>query len=341
MYRSHGLLLLAGLAGACTGQIDDAAPWTPPPDIEFAEQSVDFACSSDVGIDAPLRRLSQSQLNNTLNDLLDELFGPEAAAVRDEVSSAAAGIPSDQRLGAAQDGQLLFFRSDQAVGSGAVEAHYAIGLALGQSLSQPERLVAMGFECATNADPADDAACLDRFVRELGDLTHRRTLADEEFAFYRTEAYDGGDVVDPIALADLVVALVVQPNFVFHVEGVGGLTPREAANRLSYHLWDTMPDAQLRADADSGRLLTDEGWSDAIDRMLADDRVYRSVRPFLLEWFRFDQLYAASEGRGADFDAIAGDLELDRSFDQAVEEEIADLFVHTLRSGGTFRDFFL
>ncbi|MFT5356769.1 MAG: hypothetical protein ACI9KE_003995 [Polyangiales bacterium] len=287
-----------------------------------------------------MRRLSRTQLDNTVGDIITALAPSEASAVLTELSSAVGGVPTDQRAEASQAGQLLFFRSDQAVGRSAVTAHYQIGLAAGAALSTPERLNAMGFDCATNGDSADDAECVDRLVRRIGALTHRRPLMDDEFAFFRRETY-AGDSVDQVDLADLIAKLFVQAHFVFHVEGVGALNAYETANRLSYHLWDTMPDEALFEAAASGRLLTDEGWQEEIQRMTADVRVENMVRSLLLEWLRFDQLNMPSSGNGADFDAITEGLELDAGFDDAVEAEIVDLFLHTLRSGGSFEDFFL
>lgn len=337
LHRVAGVLALGCFA--CQGVIE-APRWMPPED-EFSEAQVDFECGVDVPLDPPMRRLSRTQLTRTLEDTLAR-FGVDEGAVLREVEGAVAALPADLRTTdeRQQQGQLAFFRADQSVGPAAVEAHYRLGIALGEALSAPERLRGAGYDCLAS-EGATDAACIDRFVRELGRLTHRRPLREDEFRFYRDEVYLGGDTVGRDDVRDVVTVLFAQPNFLFHVEGTGALDGYELANRLSYHLWDTMPDEALFAAAESGDLLTSEGWAREVERVLADDRARAAITSFLREWFRFDHLNVASSGRGADFEAIAGDLDLDASFDAAVEDELIDLFLHVVRSGGTFEDFFL
>jgi len=54
--------------------------------------------------------------------------------------------------------------------------------------------------------------------------------------------------------AQLVVEAMLQsPNFLFRVERGGAAKPYEIASRLSYFLWDTMPDSALFAGRESGR----------------------------------------------------------------------------------------
>lgn len=334
-------LALFALLG-CQGTIGETTPWEPR-ETEFSPGEVDFVCEGDAEVPSQLRRLSRTQLQHTVADVMARLLGPAEA---ETVVAALAGdldtIPPDLRLGSeTQEGQKLFFRSDQSVGEDAVAAHYRLSSAIGAQLATPERLDAMGASCATDSDDANDGACLDMLVDTVGTLTHRRPLDDTERLFYRDEVYTDGDLVGLPALADLFTVLFAQPQFLFHVEGTGGLTPYEAAARLSYHFWDTMPDAALMDAAASGRLMTDEGWTEEVERVLADDRARQSLQAFIEEWFRFDELHPASSGSGADFTQITEGLTLDAAFDDAVRAEPVELLLHTLRSGGTLEDFFL
>ncbi len=329
-----------GLLG-CQGIIDE--PNWMPPDDEFYEAEVDFECPADrAPVDAPLRRLSRTQLENTVRDTLTALLGEgESGVVMNEINRELGAIPGDLRTTDSdqQEGQLAFYRADQSVGGSAVDAHYGLSLQLGEALTTPSRLDALGSGCLMVGN--SDGACIDGFIRRVGDLTHRRPMQEDEFRFYRDEVYTAGDLITLEDLRDVVTVLFAQPNFLFHVEGTGTLTAHEAANRLSYHLWDTMPDDALRASAASGDLLTSEGWQAEVTRVLADPRSEQAFRSFLTEWLRFDHLNTASTGTGADFEAIAGDLDLDAEFDRAVEDELVDLFAHVVRTGGTFEDFFL
>lgn len=340
------LSILMALTG-CQGTIGETTPWEPR-ETEFSPGEVDFVCDGDVEVPSVMRRLSRTQLHHTVADALERLLGPtEADTVLATLTPDLDTIPPDLRLGSeTQEGQKLFFRSDQSVGEDAVAAHYRLSTAIGAQLATPARLDAMGAECATDTDDANDGACLDRLIDTIGTITHRRPLDDAERLFYRDEVYTEGDLVDLPALADLFTVLFAQPQFLFHIEGTGGLTPYEAAARLSYHFWDTMPDAALMDAAESGRLMTDEGWTEEVERVLGDDRARQSLQAFMEEWLRFDELRPASSGSGADFEQITEGLTLDgftldESFDDAVRAEPVELLLHTLRTGGTLEDFFL
>ena len=144
--------MLLGVSGSllgCQGIIDE--PNWMPPDDEFYEAEVDFECAADrAPVDAPLRRLSRSQLEHTVRDTLIALLGEgEAAVVMNEVDREMGAIPGDLRTtdGDQQAGQLAFYRADQSVGGSAVDAHYGLSLQLGEALTEPSRLNAIGTAC--------------------------------------------------------------------------------------------------------------------------------------------------------------------------------------------------
>jgi hypothetical protein len=68
------------------------------------------------------------------------------------------------------------------------------------------------------------------------------------------------------------------------------LTPYEVASRLSYLLWNTMPDDALFAAAASGELATPEGVEKQARRLLADPRAHAAVLQFHSEWLRFSSM---------------------------------------------------
>ena len=317
----------------------------PPPTVVpgGGRVQVDFACdgAGGAGPDAPMRRLSRRQLGRTIEDVFEALLGPAAAVAYTEIESALTALPVDQRVEAegGQHGQQLFLRSDQSLGEATARSHVGLSEAIATALAQPARLDAMGLSCLTNADVGDDGACLDELVRRVGELTHRRPLDSDEQAFYR--GVYPAERAELAAIRGLLTVLFAQPHFLFHVEGAGDLSAYEAASRLSYQFWDTMPDQSLMDAAASGILLTSQGWAEQTARVVADPRARAAIESFLLQWLRFDQLNEASSGNSPDFDAITGGLSLDASFDQAVREELIDLFMHVLQTGGTFEDFFL
>jgi hypothetical protein len=97
--------------------------------------------------------------------------------------------------------------------------------------------------------------------------------------------------------------MLQSPNFLFHVEAGpdGTATNYDIASRLSYLLWDTMPDAALFEQAAKGELQTPEGRMRAARRMIADARAKQALDEFFDEWLRFDRVINAVKSRAAAF----------------------------------------
>ena len=85
----------------------------------------------------------------------------------------------------------------------------------------------------------------------------------------------------------------------------------ELASRLSYFLWSTMPDDQLRADADALRLVDPDRLLGHARRMLKDDRIRRLAIEFTCQWLQihdFDQLDEKSEVHFPRFAELRADM---------------------------------
>jgi hypothetical protein len=68
------------------------------------------------------------------------------------------------------------------------------------------------------------------------------------------------------------------------------LTDFELASRLSYFLWNTMPDAQLFELAGAGKLKDDRTLEAQVRRMLADPKAWSFVRAFADQWLNVEQI---------------------------------------------------
>src|SRR6185436_12488942 len=130
------------------------------------------------------------------------------------------------------------------------------------------------------------AACRARFVREFGLKAFRRPLDAGEQSRY--EALMKGDA-DFVKSAQVVVEAMLQsPNFLFRLDTTPDpkLKSWAAANRLSYSLWDTMPDAALFAAAQRGELATRAGLEKQTRRLLADPKAHEALNEFVSQWLR-------------------------------------------------------
>ena len=102
--------------------------------------------------------------------------------------------------------------------------------------------------------------------------------------------------------AQLVVEAMLQsPHFLFHLEDTGNakMRPYAAASRLSYALWDSMPDDALLAAAGRGELDTPEGVARAARRMLDNPKAHEALDEFVAQWLRFDRVLTATKERRA------------------------------------------
>ena len=140
------------------------------------------------------------------------------------------------------------------------------------------------------------AGCADKFLRSFGLRAFRRPLTDAEFRRYKAVFRKGAiRTSDFLSGAQLVIEAMLQsPKFLFRA---GESRPYAIASRLSYFLWDTMPDETLFRAAAAGELSTAAGVNKAIERMIADPRARDAVDEFAAEWLRFDLAQTAVKDR--------------------------------------------
>jgi Protein of unknown function (DUF1592)/Protein of unknown function (DUF1588)/Protein of unknown function (DUF1587)/Protein of unknown function (DUF1595)/Protein of unknown function (DUF1585) len=141
------------------------------------------------------------------------------------------------------------------------------------------------------------AACRTRFVREFGLKAFRRPLDPAEQKRYETLASRETDFLKGAQL--VIEAMLQSPSFLFRLEEAPDAKwkPYVTASRLSYTLWDTMPDAELFAAAARGDLSTPEGVEKVARRMLAQPRAREALNEFVAQWLRFDRILTASKDR--------------------------------------------
>jgi len=236
-------------------------------------------------------RLTHAQWNNTVR----ELFG-----LPDDMDFTT-GLRGDPPVGGFvfdnPGGQLVV---DQALWGGYQRAVAEIAIYATDPARLPSLVAAAG----------DDATRRDAFLADFGRRVHRRPLTDAELGEYRAlfmaapSLYEGlGGITAGVRL--VIEAALQSPSFIYRVElsdtpdgEVIPLDGYEVASRLSYLLWNSMPDEALFAAADGGALLTVVGARDEALRMLEDPRAAEVVVGFhsqLLDAYRYDAITAAPE----------------------------------------------
>jgi hypothetical protein len=313
----QGLLVLTIALGACNGWVGDPGasksggprgPGDPP------VEEMPVAC--DLGVPqagvAPLRRLSPVQYANTVRDLVGD--------------TSAEPIVDDEAMVVTERGVRQFRDAAELV------------LARRESWSREV------FPCAT--DGAPDDACASRFIDSFAARAFRRPITEDERGWlegvYRDALAEGMTFDEAMGIAFEVI--LQSPQFIYlnetGVEGATGstrpLTQFELASRLSYFLWNTMPDEALFTAAQDG-VLDETGLRAQAERMLEDPRTQQTVQRFFWHWLQLNggRLHNSLEETAKDGELFP---EYDRELQAAMRTEFEALVRDTFESGGSFED---
>jgi len=154
--------------------------------------------------------------------------------------------------------------------------------------------------------PADQGEAARAFITSFGKRAYRRPLTDDEVARYEQVFADGVAILEGGTDFEKGVRLCLQaflqsPHFLYRVEastetnsdGLILLSDWEIASKLSYMLWNTMPDDALFAAAEAGELSTPDGILAQAQRMFDADReaAHEMVRSFHSQLYQFDHYY--------------------------------------------------
>ncbi len=116
-------------------------------------------------------------------------------------------------------------------------------------------------------------------LRAFAERAFRRPVADAELQRYAALAKPGG--------LEAFRAILCSPDFLFTGLEGGAYT---LASRLSYFLWDSLPDEELLARAKAGDLGEPAVLRAQVERLLRDPRSQRFVEHFLDEWLDLHNL---------------------------------------------------
>ena len=172
---------------------------------------------------------------------------------------------------------------------------------------------------------AEEAACASKILNTLATRAYRRPVSaagpemDTLLGFYRTGretgSFDSG-------IQRAVARVLVDPNFLFRFEREPAnvapgtafrLSELELASRLSFFLWSSVPDEELRDAAVRGQLKNPAVLERQVRRLLADPRADALVSNFAGQWLFLREL------KNVRPDSPDFDENLRRSFQQETE----------------------
>ncbi|WP_206028649.1 DUF1592 domain-containing protein [Thalassoroseus pseudoceratinae] len=135
-------------------------------------------------------------------------------------------------------------------------------------------------------------ADIERLMRRFATRAFRRPVEDAAILPYVQMAQqsldDGNSMVS--ALRTGYRALLCSPRFLYLQETPGQLDSYAIASRLSYFLWNSMPDDELLQLAEADRLQDETVIRQQVERMLTSPKGQQFVEDFASQWLDLDEI---------------------------------------------------
>ena len=142
------------------------------------------------------------------------------------------------------------------------------------------------------ADAADRKQRLREFCTRFAERAFRRPLTEAHKRLYIDHQFDAAPDLDT-AVKRVVLLVLKSPWFLYRELDANSIDKTgaafDAAARLSFGLWDSLPDAELRKAAADGQLNTRAQLAKQSERMLKDARCHTKIRDFFLLWLKVEQ----------------------------------------------------
>jgi hypothetical protein len=139
------------------------------------------------------------------------------------------------------------------------------------------------YSTVASKDPEADAR---RLLADFLPRAFRRPVAAEEVERYvgLVKQRLADDDAFEVAMRTAYKAALCSPDFLFIKQSPGQLDHWAVASRLSYFLWNSMPDDELFALAEKGKLHDAAALRGQVERMLKDPKAERFVVDFTDQW---------------------------------------------------------
>ena len=251
--------------------------------------SFDYSTVDDPGYE-PMRRLTHRELDNTLRDLLGADF-----TLTDRFPAELTGAS-----GFDNTANTLFLEST-LMERYIAAAERVVELMLPSApVTEAGRRAHKLVFIATPGGGLGDEEAAELVLRHFLARAYRRPSGEADVARalgqYRAARQSGQPFKDAVKV--VLQAILISPKFLLRAETpaqTAGSEPYrisdwDIASRLSYFLWSSMPDAELRDLARRGELRDPAVLEAQVDRMLADPRADTLGTSFAAQWLGFEQV---------------------------------------------------
>lgn len=285
-------------------------------------------CTPGVPVTSQIARLTNAQYDQTISDLLGVT-----------TLTAANGVAPSTILATDQSGSIT---------SLAWSSYQSVADKIATQVMADTTLKGNFLKCTFTGD---GSACLKDTITTFGRRAFRRPLSTDEIASFTKIITNGAKITatgTPTDVAGtLLYMFLISPSFLQRAEitntsdGNGNFTlsSYEVASRLSYLLWNSMPDDTLSTAADNNQLSTAAQILTQAKRMLMSDRARSKVSAF--------HQYYLLMGTNTRWDTIIHDSSLFPAFDSSMVgtlETETQMFFDNIVFGskaGTFQDLLL
>ena len=184
-------------------------------------------------------------------------------------------IPPDDRSAGYERGTAVSKAWVQATTDGAIETASYVAANLAELSGVPN-------------GAANRKKLLQDYCEKFVERAFRRPLTPEQKKLYIDHQFEAAADAET-AVKRVVLLVLHSPRFLYREVGVEGDAFGVAA-RISFGLWDSLPDDELIKAAATGRLKTREDVVRETERMIKDQKAHTKMRAFLLRWLQLDQV---------------------------------------------------
>ena len=164
--------------------------------------------------------------------------------------------------------------------------------------------------CGVKPNATNRADRVRAFCEQFAERAFRRPLTDaQKKAFIELQFKNAKD--EQTAVKQIVALILKSPRFLYPELPNPQPDDFDIASRLSFILWDSIPDKELLAAAGDGKLRAPEEIAAQANRMLKDRRAKAKIREFFHHWLEMEEAEDVSKDTTAfpDFnDTLLSDL---------------------------------
>jgi hypothetical protein len=226
-----------------------------------------------------LARLTTRQLENTLKDLLTITTTAPSGFPRDDMTGGYVSLPETQLMSS------QFFE---------MYMDWAFSLAQQVTANSTAAVISCDYKASNSA------SCVDKIISDFLYKAFRKPVVSSDKTLYMNQ-YNAFNGTAQEKMTTVLASIMLSPQFLYRELTNPGAKPNatklnayELASRLSYFAWETMPDSQLLAKAQSGELTKPDVLASELKRMIQSPRIEGMARSIAEQWFGYGSIWQHS-----------------------------------------------